>query len=90
MVTKREMEGGLNQEFEISRHTVVFKIDNSLEKTLSLEKTEGKKRRGWQRIRWLDGIIDLKDVSLSKLQKTVKDWEAWYAADYGVTESNMT
>ena len=65
MVTKREMEGGLNQEFEISRHTVVFKIDNSLEKTLSLEKTEGKKRRGWQRIRWLDGIIDSMDISLS-------------------------
>ena len=51
--------------------------------------TEGK-RRGWLRMRWLDSITDSMGMSLSKLQKTVKDWEAWYAADYGVTESNMT
>ena len=60
---------------------------DSLLKTLMLQKIEGRRRRGWQRRRWLDGIIDSMDMSLSRLQEMVNDREAWWATVHGVTKS---
>ena len=63
---------------------------DSLEKTLMLGRFGGRKRRGWQRMRWLDGIIDSMDMNLSELRELVMDREAWHADSWGRKETDMT
>ena len=80
---------GLMLKLKLQYFGHLMKRANSLEKTLILGKTEGRRRSVQQRMRWLDGITDSANMSLSKLQKRVKEREAWCTAAHGVTESQI-